>query len=87
MSRGWGPRVGRALPEGVDVDYPRLTSKDWFIDAEMMIAASRMGLRIGEVEVDFLSRNHGASNVRLTISLEFLKNMLLHWIRPRRRRA
>lgn len=64
-----------------------LASKDWFIDAELMISAGQRDFRIGEVEVAFLARNHGASNVRLTTSLEFLKNMLRHRLRGRRNPA
>jgi glycosyltransferase involved in cell wall biosynthesis len=64
-----------------------LTSKDWFIDAELMIGVTRLGFQVSEVEVDFLPRNHGDSNVRLSTSLEFLRNMLLHWFRSRRGRA
>ncbi|MBI3490308.1 MAG: glycosyltransferase family 2 protein [Acidobacteria bacterium] len=52
-----------------------LSSKDWFIDAELMIRAVERGFRIAEVAVNFAARNHGASNVRLTTSLEFLRNM------------
>lgn len=63
-----------------------LTSKDWFIDAELMIQAAQRRLRVGEVEANFLARNHGSSNVRLTTSLEFLANMLRHRLRPRVRR-
>lgn len=65
----------------------QLTSKDWFIDAELMISAVRCGFRIGEVPVNFLARGHGASNVRLTTSLQFVWNMLRYrFVRPQKRR-
>ncbi len=53
-----------------------LTSKDWFIDAELMIGATQRGFRMAEVQVHFAARDHGASNVRLSTLLEFVKNML-----------
>jgi len=64
-----------------------LTSKDWFIDAELMIAAAQRGFQIAETEVDFLPRSHGGSNVRLATSLEFLRNMWRYWLRSRRWRG
>jgi len=53
-----------------------LNSRDWFIDAEIMIKASRNGYRMGQVDVNFLPRGGGGSNVGLATSLEFLHNML-----------
>ncbi len=53
-----------------------LSSRDWFIDAEIMIKASRNSYRTGQVDVIFLPRDGGGSNVGLTTSLEFLRNML-----------
>lgn len=55
-----------------------LVSKDWFIDAEIMIKASKNAYRIGHVDVSFMPRTGGGSNVRLTTSLEFIRNMLRH---------
>lgn len=57
-----------------------LMSKDWFIDAEAMIKASRRGYRIGEVPVEFHPRENGHSHVKLTTALEFLKNMVRYRI-------
>ncbi|MEQ1729652.1 MAG: glycosyltransferase family 2 protein [Vicinamibacterales bacterium] len=68
MSREWCDRLA-------------LTSRDWFIDAELMIGLARGGARVAEVPVAFTARVHGNSNVRLTTSLEFLRNMLVHWVR------
>lgn len=65
-------------------DMP-LVSKDWFIDAELMIHVAERRLRVGEVEVHFLARPYGSSNVRITTSLEFLANMLRHRFRSGRR--
>ena len=52
-----------------------LVSLDWFIDAEVMIKAMRKGSRIAEVEVSWGARTSGRSNIRLSASIEFLKNM------------
>lgn len=54
----------------------RLRSKDWFIDAEVMIKLGRRRARIAEVPVEFLARGRGASNVRWTSIVEFLVNIL-----------
>ncbi len=51
-----------------------LVSTDWFIDAEMMIKAERIGLRVKEVPVIYLRRRGGASAVRLSTVFEFLQN-------------
>ena len=52
------------------------TSKDWFIDAEIMIKAKYLNLRISEVPVEFLHREKGRSHVRVTTLLEFARNMI-----------
>jgi len=52
-----------------------LQSKDWFIDAEAMIQAKRLGFSIHEVPIAFAARKHGSSNVRFSTVIEFLKNM------------
>jgi len=51
------------------------TSKDWFIDAEIMIKAKYLNVKLGEVSVEFLRREKGRSHVAFTTILEFLKNM------------
>jgi len=53
-----------------------LRSTDWFIDAEMVIKAEKMGYPIGEMEIEYLPRLKGSSNVRLRHIFEFLGNML-----------
>jgi glycosyltransferase involved in cell wall biosynthesis len=60
----------------------RPESKDWFIDAEVMI---KLGARKGtfaEVDVEFLARREGASNVRWVSLLEFLVNILRWRMEP-----
>lgn len=53
-----------------------LQSKDWFIDAELIIKATQKGLTIRQVPVDFLKREKGRSNVRWKTIVEFLKNIV-----------
>lgn len=53
-----------------------LESVDWFIDAEMVLKAEYLGLRVGEREIEYLPRLKGASNVRVRHIFEFLGNML-----------
>lgn len=69
------------------LDRIALESRDWFIDAELMIEIARLGGRVGEVPVTFTEREHGSSNVRLSTSLEFLRNMLRRRFRGRARRT
>ena len=51
-------------------------SKDWFIDAEIMIKAKHLNLKVEEVPVEFSRREKGRSHVRFTTVLEFAGNML-----------
>ncbi|MBA2383205.1 MAG: glycosyltransferase family 2 protein [Actinobacteria bacterium] len=60
----------------------RLKSDDWFIDAEIVLAARELGLRIEEMPVEFLPNPERASFVRPSAIWEFLANMA----RYRRRR-
>lgn len=52
-----------------------LKSKDWFIDAELILKAHAAGMRIDEVEIEFLKRQGGVSKVRMTTIWEFIKNL------------
>ena len=52
------------------------SSKDWFIDAEIMIKAKYLKLRIKEIPVEFLRREKGTSHVAFATSFEFTKNIL-----------
>lgn len=61
----------RKLYESLD-----LRSKDWFIDAEVMIKCARRRIPFAEVEVTFHRRERGSSNVRLATLVEFLVNIL-----------
>lgn len=58
-------------------EQAKLESTDWFIDAEMVIKASQMNFKIGEVWIDYLPRLKGRSSVRLAHIYQFLKNMFI----------
>jgi glycosyltransferase involved in cell wall biosynthesis len=58
-----------------------LRSDDWFIDAEIVLEAKRLGLRIGEIPVVFRENVARSSFVRLSAIWEFLGNMLRHRVR------
>ena len=54
----------------------RLTSKQWFLDPELMIKAHYLGLRIIEVNVFARLRGTGLSHVRPSTCWEFLRELL-----------
>jgi dolichol-phosphate mannosyltransferase len=53
-----------------------LQSKDWFIDAEIVLKAEGLHYEVGEMEIEYLPRLKGTSNVRFRHIVEFLRNML-----------
>ncbi len=53
-----------------------LRSRDWFLDAEILIEARRLRLPVVEVDVVGFARGGGASNVRASTCLEFARNIL-----------
>jgi glycosyltransferase involved in cell wall biosynthesis len=62
MRRGW-------------VDRLELSSRDWFLDAEMLIKARFLKLKVKEIPIIFRRREGGSSNVNLTTIFEFIKNI------------
>jgi glycosyltransferase involved in cell wall biosynthesis len=68
--------------------FERLTlqSTDWFIDAEILIQARRLGFRIGETETEFLGLTGRRSFIRVAAVFEFLRNLWRYRIRELRRR-
>lgn len=58
-----------------------LKSKDWFIDAEVMLKCKELGCRVAEVPVTFYCRQEGVSNVRFSTVFEFLKNIFKYKIK------
>jgi len=64
-----------------------LQSTDWFIDAEILIQARRLGLRVGETETEFLGLTGRRSFIKLAAVFEFLHNLLRYRIKELRRRG
>ncbi len=54
-----------------------LTSKQWFLDPELMIKGHLMGLRVLELNVFARMRGTGLSNVRATTCWEFFRDLLV----------
>jgi glycosyltransferase involved in cell wall biosynthesis len=54
----------------------RLVSKDWFLDAEILIRARRLRVPVVEVDVVGYARAGGASNVSAGTCWEFARNLL-----------
>ena len=52
-----------------------LTSDDWFVDAELMLTARRLGMTIVELPVVFLENKERSSFVRVSTIWEFFRNM------------
>lgn len=63
-----------------------LQSRDWFLDAELLVEAHLRGWRVAAVPVVFHPRREGRSHVRWQHLLEFLRNLLRHAPRVLRRR-
>lgn len=55
----------------------RLSSNDWFIDAEILIQARRLGFYIAEIPTVFHALESRRSFVRLPAIFEFLKNLIV----------
>jgi glycosyltransferase involved in cell wall biosynthesis len=53
-----------------------LTSQDWFLEAEVMLKARHLKLRVIEINVKGQPREAGHSHVRFTTILEFMRNMV-----------
>jgi glycosyltransferase involved in cell wall biosynthesis len=64
-----------------------LQSSDWFIDAEIMIQARSLGLRVGETETEFLGLTGRRSFITMGAVFEFLRNLLRFRILEFRRRG
>lgn len=76
-----------ASPKVLPPDYlerMNLQSKDWFLDAEVLIKAKRMGLGVFEMNVFAKMRAEGASNVRPATCVEFMINLLKYRFGRRR---
>jgi len=54
----------------------KLTSDDWFLDAEIMIQARRLRLKVGEVPAKFYRCNYRNSFVETNTIFEFIANLI-----------
>jgi len=52
-----------------------LTSRDWFLEAEVMLKARHLRLMVFEIDVPGFPRQEGRSHVRLATVLEFVRNI------------
>jgi glycosyl transferase family 2 len=59
-----------------------LMSNDWFVDAEIVLAARKLGIAVGEMPVTFLESER-SSFVRASAIVEFLANMASFRLRGR----
>lgn len=76
-TRGLGDINGK--PKGLSASALKrmnLRSDDWFIDAEIVLEAQRLELKIVEMPVRFQQNRHRASFVNWRTVFEFLRNML-----------
>ena len=53
-----------------------LTSKEWFLDPEIMVKAHYMGVRVLEMNVFARMRGNGLSHIRGSTCWEFFRNLL-----------
>lgn len=54
----------------------KLTSNDWFIDAEIMIQVRRLKVKIGEIPTVFKENERRSSFVKFSAIFEFIKNLI-----------
>lgn len=54
-----------------------LTSDDWFIDAEIMLEAKRLGVLFYEFPTEFHSLSGRQSFVKFSAIFEFTRNLIL----------
>jgi glycosyltransferase involved in cell wall biosynthesis len=82
----WGLWDINGKPKGMTREaYERLSlhSDDWFLDAELVLAARRQGMRIVEIPVQFRASTSRQSFVRPEAILEFARHMLSYRLRGR----
>ncbi len=58
-----------------------LTSDDWFVDAEIMIQARRLGVRMAQIPTVFRRNEKRASFVKFAAIFEFIKNLTIYRLR------
>src|SRR5262245_44322052 len=57
-----------------------LSSRDWFLEAEVMLKARYLNLRVIEVDIFGLPQKHSPSHVRVAAIVEFLQNIVAYRI-------
>lgn len=53
-----------------------LHSDDWFVDAEIVIQATKLGFKVAEIPTVFLKNEHRSSFVKVSSIVEFLRNLI-----------
>lgn len=53
-----------------------LSSRDWFMEAEIILKAYHLGLKVIEINVPGYLRQAGKSHVRLATVMEFIRNII-----------
>lgn len=84
MFRTYGLWDINGKPKGMTreaYDRMSLRSDDWFADAEIVLQAIGLGMRIGEVPVVFRQNIERRSFVRPSAIIEFLGNIIRHRVR------
>lgn len=82
----WGLWDINGKPKGMTREAYRrldLRSDDWFLDAELVLAARRAGMRIGEIPVEFGAPTARRSFVRPGAIVEFARHMVRYRLRGR----
>ena len=54
----------------------KISSKDWFIDTEILLKSKRKNYKIVEIQVMHKKRLKGKSNVKLNVVIEFFLNII-----------
>lgn len=68
-------------------EHMHLVSSDWFTDAEIMIEALSLRLRVGEISTVFLKNERRTSFVPPAAILEFLKNLVYYRLKRFKRKG
>lgn len=55
-----------------------IKSKDFFIEAELLIKLGKLNPRVGEVPIEFKKRRHGKSDIKFSTVYSFTKNAILY---------
>jgi glycosyltransferase involved in cell wall biosynthesis len=67
----------KLMPAGL-LDRLQPTSRDWFLEAEIVLKAAHLGIPIIEIDVEGQAREAGSSHVRVATVTEFIRNILAY---------